>query len=136
MPQLPFSPIWGPGFITVAAPGTLVGLLDGFPAYKSSASSTDSTGKVTRPFPLTVTRATFQAKPGNAGQCYIGTKGMVRATGVGVLLIIPQPSATANAVFNLGDFQENDMKPEDYYVDADNGNDAVLPVITQSGTLT
>ena len=135
MPQLPFSPIWGPGYITVPIPGTPVGLMDALSSQKTTATSTDSTGKITRPWAMLTNKITFQAKPGNAGQCYIGTKNMVRATGVGVLLIIPIPAATANAVYNLGDFVENDMKVEDYYVDADNANDGVLPVVTQSGTL-
>lgn len=38
-------------------------------------------------------------KPANAGVVYIGTKGMVTSTGVGVLGTIPKPASTTTGPF-------------------------------------
>lgn len=133
----PSTPDFPLGLVTVAVPGTPVGLLDGaaFAKYKSGAGST-TTGGGFRPgqTPVMARSIILQVDPNNKGFTYFGRKGMVRATRVGVILILPPGAALSSYSTTFGNNQVNDLKVEDYYVDADNANDSLIvtPVLAAS----
>jgi hypothetical protein len=56
--------------------------------------------------------------PTNTGNLYLGTKNMVKATGVGVIAVIPK-TANPFQIFTNG----MAIDPEDLWLDADNAND-------------
>lgn len=78
----------------------------------------------------------FQALPANAGIVYVGLKGMVRATGVGVLAMIPKPANSLTGPFTSVSFAiplaPAGLNAADFYVDVDTGNDgALVTILTQ-----
>ena len=78
----------------------------------------------------------FQVLKGNVGVVYVGKKGMVRATGVGVQLQLPAPISSVTGPFTSGSIgiplAAAGLDASSYFVDADNGGDGVLvTLVTQ-----
>ena len=96
---------WNPiGKVTVATPGTLVQI---------------------NPQATNFVRATtlVVSTVGNTGNVFIGKKGMVRATGVGVLAVIG-PNASPQQIGDQGAGMQFDTT--DLYIDANTGNDSAF----------
>jgi hypothetical protein len=93
--------------VVVAAAGTPVALISNFPDYTDLYSN-----KIDITCPLN----------GNAGQVYIGSLGMNKATSAGVMKIL-QPGESWSITHNVG---LNVFHVQDFYVDADNNGDSVI----------
>lgn len=112
------------GNVLVPTPGTPVQLASNFPSFSPPVTSL-----VTDQVPCN--KMSFMASPithagaGNTGSVYIGMQGMVRATLVGVLAVIPRGGSmtiTHNVGLNIYPFEK-------LYVDADTANDGVYGFI-------
>ena len=58
---------------------------------------------------IIVKSVTFQAAPGNAGILYVGLRGMVTASGAGVLRAIPKPVSSTTGPFGDATFTTYDI---------------------------
>lgn len=112
------------GNVLVPTPGTPVRISSNFPNLTPPV-----TGSVTDPVPCN--KMNFIASPithggaGNTGSVYVGTATMVRATLVGVLVVIPK-GGSLTITHNVG----NNIYPfEKLYVDADTANDGLYGFI-------
>lgn len=138
MAMMDYTPIWPLGAVKVVTPGTLVGLLDGFTNRKTSAGSVISAGG--RTFipgtgPVQVNKINFLVDPANVGLTYLGRKNFVRGTRVGLVMIFPPGSSLSVYQWDLvTPGGKNDIKPEDYYVDADNANDQLIVTCYMAGS--
>ena len=96
------------GRLNVATPGTLVPL------------STDPTARASKIF--------FQAVPGLTGKGYIGTNGLVRATGAKVIRVLaPNPTGGISDFFFLESQQDSDvLNLSNYYIDMDVAGEGLL----------
>lgn len=104
------------GKVTVAVPGTLIKLTVNFPDMDTAAVGQ----------PLHAAVLFIQALPGNIGPVYLGTVGLVRATGVGVYV-----SLAAGEGFTLSvQGAANPFNILDYRLDADAATDAVFASFT------
>ena len=102
-----------------------------------------SFGQITVPSPGTPVRATsnqadplkvervhgflFQVLPTNTGLVYIGTEGMDKSTGVGVVIRLPVPTASGLPTFSASiPISSNGLMVEAMFVDADVADEGVL----------
>ncbi len=103
------------GIVKNGVPGTLV------QATVNNASATKR-----EPFQSIM----FQALPGNAGVVYIGSSGLVRATGVEQYAFLPKPASAVTGPFTSAQFSYPDapasFDANDYYIDADNADEGVI----------
>lgn len=109
------------GKITVPVPGTPV-QVTATPQYQAALQAAGIS-----PVFKTVQAILFQAWKGNAGQTYIGTATMVKATGAGVSAVLVAPTATSLPTWGAS----NHLSPAGVdasalYLDADTANDGVL----------
>ncbi len=124
------TPIWPLGGVKVVTPGTLVGLLDGFAAFKQTAGGYVSAGGgiyQAGQTPYRCHKIVFQVDPANVGKTYVGVRNFVRGTKVGLIYSFPPGnllSAFDWAIEIPG--SRNDIEPENYYVDADTANDQLI----------
>jgi hypothetical protein len=76
----------------------------------------------------------FQALPTNIGVVYIGHKGMVRASYVGVMFVIPAPGSAVTGPFITATLAVPNapaaLNVAQYFIDANNTNDGVLVTYT------
>jgi len=148
MPKLPFSPIFPMGFLKVAAAGTPVDLLTAAQTAYAGAPPAGFAGLVAAYkgaqgiWPAKVNKILFAAigasvcpgitaggaaGAGNSGTVYFGTKQMVKGTGFGVMLPIPQPgSKIVNTYEWINNNHENFYTLENLYIDADTTGDGVF----------
>lgn len=108
------------GLVTVAAAGTPVNAL-----AQSQAVGRDSGQETTSPpQATTVHTITVQSWVGNAGPVYVGRSAdMVRATGVDVIQYLPAAGDSISIEITKG---ANALSLASLWIDADNGDDAVL----------
>lgn len=69
----------------------------------------------------------IEALPDNLGKVYIGVAGLNKVTLVGVLLVLPIPTANMIGTFSISMAQAaNAIRLTDFYIDADVADDGVL----------
>lgn len=77
--------------------------------------------------PQTAHAIIIEALPTNVGKVYIGKSTLNKSTFVGVLVVLPTPTANSIPTFSLAVTQAaNAIKLSDFYIDADNANDGVI----------
>ncbi len=104
------------GKVAVTTPGTPVNL----PVPTSVAGSLGAQGFTT------VHAFVVQALAGNTGKVYIGLAGMVKSTLVGVLVVLPVPTANLIPTFSVSLTEAaNALSLSDIWIDADNGGEGV-----------
>lgn len=105
------------GYVTVTAPGTPV---------RATVNEQDPTLRVGAQAML------VQAKPDNTGVLYVGTAGMDKATGVGVIGFVGVPASESAPSFSVGlPTSATGLSASDYYLDGDDAGDVALVTITQ-----
>lgn len=79
----------------------------------------------------TYQRIRIQAEHDNTGRIYVGTAGMVVATGVNVLGVIAIPAATGVDIpyFDFGNYQGLGVKLADIWIDATVNGDGVFVAV-------
>lgn len=74
-------------------------------------------------------------KPANAGVIYVGTSGMVVATGVGVLGAIPKPTSATTGPFDVFEIKQEllpaGLNLAELYLDAASNGDGAYVAYTQ-----
>lgn len=118
MPALAFNPICPFGNKTVAAAGTPQLLF----------TTTEAPVAAQGIWPIRVVDIRVEALNANTGLIYIGVKGMVKATGVGVLFTLAAPGG--NPIVNAEYFSRyfdgtNRFRLQDYWIDADTTGEGV-----------
>lgn len=69
----------------------------------------------------------IEALPTNVGKVYVGESTLVRATFVGVIVVLPIPTANSIPTFSMAVTQAaNAIRVTDFYIDADTANDGVV----------
>lgn len=122
MPALAFNPVQPYGKKTVASAGTPELLF----------STTEVPVTASGVWPTRVSRLLLTALPANTGLIYIGVKGMVVSTLVGVLAIIDKPTAaTAIGIggrleFDQLAFGANNYRLQDYWIDVAVSGEGVI----------
>lgn len=119
MPALNFNPVNPFGKRVVTTAGTPVTL------FASSEIAIGAQGI----WPTRVSRLYIEALNSNTGFIYIGVKGMVVATMVGVLMTIPAPAAgpaVFYANFDQLAFGANNYRLQDYWMDAQINGEGVI----------
>jgi hypothetical protein len=114
MPALAFNPICPFGIRTIVAGGTPQLLF----------TTTESPVAAAGIWPKRVTDIRVEAANANTGLIYIGVKGMVAATGVGVLFTLSAPGG--NPIVNAENFSRffdgtNRFRLQDYWCDGTTG---------------
>jgi hypothetical protein len=114
MPALIFNPIAPFGVRTIVAGGTPQLLF----------TTTEAPIAAAGVWPMRVTDIRVEAANANTGLIYIGVKGMVAATGVGVLFTLAAPGS--NPIVNAENFSRffdgtNRFRLQDYWVDGTTG---------------
>jgi hypothetical protein len=105
------------GYVAVPTPGTPV---------RATVNAPDPTARVG------AQTIYFQAKSDNSGVMYVGTLGMDKTTGVGVVGFIGVPASESIPTFepSLPTLPAG-LNVADYYIDADDADDVCLVSYTQ-----
>lgn len=125
MPALAFNPVCPFGKRTVTSAGTPV-LLFATNEVPVAAQNV---------WPTRVSRILLTALPGNTGLIYIGVKGMVVSTLVGVLAIIDKPTAAtalgtgARLELDQLAFGANNYRLQDYWIDSAVNGEGVIRTV-------
>lgn len=119
MPSLARNPInpWGRRLVTTAGTPVLLFSIAEVPVAAQGI------------WPVRVSRLYIEALASNTGFIYIGTKGMVVSTGVGVIQTLPPPAAgTVNFIDWTENFAggTNNYKLQDYWIDSSVSGEGVL----------
>ena len=141
--QDPQGPLWPLGLISVATPGTPVGimsLVDSAGVNDPNAATTTSSDEYTRRcYGFLITPCQSNAGTGtkpNTGNIYIMKRG--KGAGAGnrtdfgcMIMSIPQGAATTPVLpgelpLQAAPMDRNVFNPYDIYIDADNANDGAL----------
>lgn len=105
------------GYVTVTTAGTPV---------RATINQADPTARIG------AQTVYFSAMPSNVGAMYVGTAGMNRTTGVGVVGIIGTPTTELGQSFNPSlPTLPAGLNVADFYIDADDNNAVCLVSYTQ-----
>jgi hypothetical protein len=137
MPSPTFPPFLPIGKVSVPTAGTPVGLLDAFvwPPAGGAAGGLKAAGASGQKIRFaSVLFAVIGGLNANTGFIYIGVKGMVKGTGIGVIFAIPAAAAGQVNWFTLpsqGFGGGNEIAIEDIFIDADTNSNSVQVTATQ-----
>jgi hypothetical protein len=105
------------GSITVPTPGT--------PVQATSGLASPSAYKLCHGIMI-------ESLPSNVGKIYIGLVGLVKGTYVGVLAVLPAPTANSYPSWSASiGYAPNAIEATQVYIDADSANDgAIISLVT------